>query len=391
MRVLLTEVSRFTQPAGICRVAANQALALSENQVVDEVHLVVAPWQVPYYRMLLGERDSSRLHLHTAEKLKNTSISRNLWIMSELPRLARNVGADLVHLGYPVPVSRLAFKCPVVVTVHDLFPYEAPSSFGFPNYLMNRIILRYCLANVDGIACVSEFTRGRLRELFPARSARVPVNVVPNFVRFSSEPPREPTFAAKLNGRPFLLTVAQHRSNKNLDLLLGSYRQLRHRREIDHALIIIGGVGPETPTLNHLVSSWGLESCVTFVHSVTDGELQWSYRHCAALINCSSVEGFCLPVMEALVNSARVVCSDIPVLREVGEENFIHFSLDHDPVNNLAMAITGALQSPAPHATCIPRFSEARAAAEYARLYAEVLRRLPNTCAEPSGQCPPEA
>ncbi len=378
MRVLLTEVSRFTQPAGICRVAANHALTLVAHQLVDEVHLVVAPWQVAYYRMLLGDTDTPRLHLHVADRLKNTSISRNLWSATELPRLAHRIGADLVHLAYPVPVCRPTFTCPIIVTLHDLFPYDAPRAFGFPNYLMNRIILRYCLANVDGIVCVSEFTRTRLQELFPARSAGVPVSVVSNFVRFSDELPRRPAFAEKLDGGPFLLMVAQHRSNKNLDLLLRSYRQLRDRGDIRHTLIIIGAEGPETPTLNHLVRSWGLEASVTFVHWVTEGELQWSYRHCAALINCSSVEGFCLPVTEALASSARVVCSDIPVLREIGGGRCIYFSLSDDPVENLAAAITGVLRLPAPQGASAPRFSQAGAAAEYSRLYAKVLRTQPN-------------
>ncbi len=377
MRVLLTEVSRFTQPAGICRVAANHALALVEHDLVDEVHLVIAPWQVAYYRMLLNDADLARLHLHVAENVRNTSFSRNSWSTTQLPRLARSLGADLVHLAYPVPVSRSAFDCPLVVTLHDLFPYDAPRSFGFPNYLVNRIILRYCLHNVDGIVCVSEFTRRRLQDLFPARSAKVPVSVVPNFVRFNDELPKRPAFAERLDARPFLLMVAQHRSNKNLDLLLRSYGQLRDRDKIEHALILIGAEGPETPTLNHLVRSMGLEACVTFVNRVTDGELQWSYRHCAALINCSSVEGFCLPVAEALANSARVVCSDIPVLRETGGERCIYFSLNRNPVTNLAAAITSALQSSARPEIGGPRFSEAGAAAEYSRLYAEVLCMLP--------------
>ncbi len=378
MRVLLTEVSRFTQPAGICRVAANHALTLLEHEVVDEVHLVIAPWQVAYYRMLLGNAPESRLQLHVADKVSNTSISRNLWSVTQLPQLASSIGAHLVHLAYPVPVNRAAFNCPLVVTLHDLFPYDAPRSFGFPNYLMNRIVLRYCLANVDGIACVSEFTRRRLQALFPTHSTRVPVSVVSNFVRFNDELPQRPAFAEKLHGIPFLLAVAQHRSNKNLDLLLRSYRQLRDRGYFEHPLIIIGAQGPETPTLNHLVRSLGLEACVTFVHWVTDGELQWAYRHCAALINCSSVEGFCLPVAEALANSARVVCSDIPVLRETGGRRCVYFSLDGDTAKNLTAGIINVLQAPAQQDADGPKFSQAGAAAEYSRLYDEILCVLPD-------------
>src|SRR5262249_40144708 len=51
---------------------------------------------------------------------------------------------------------------------------------------------------------------------------------------------------------------------------------------------------------------------------VRDGELEYCYRHAAALITASYAEGFNLPIVEALRAGCPVLASDIPVHREVG-------------------------------------------------------------------------
>ena len=57
-----------------------------------------------------------------------------------------------------------SLRCPTVVTLHDLYPYEIPQNFRFPHVLVNRFILKQCLSNVDAIACVSDTTIECLRQ-----------------------------------------------------------------------------------------------------------------------------------------------------------------------------------------------------------------------------------
>jgi hypothetical protein len=60
---------------------------------------------------------------------------------------------------------RLPFACPTMVTLHDLYPYEMPMNFGFPKFIFNRMVLQQCLRNTDAIACVSETTLFRLKQV----------------------------------------------------------------------------------------------------------------------------------------------------------------------------------------------------------------------------------
>src|SRR6185437_6466448 len=101
------------------------------------------------------------------------------WHLRELPLLAHAVRAEIVHLSYPVPFRRAAMPCPVIVTLHDLYPFDIPDNFGFPQVIMNRWILRRALAQADAISCVSATTLERLQALELPAAVRT---VIPNCV-----------------------------------------------------------------------------------------------------------------------------------------------------------------------------------------------------------------
>ena len=143
-------------------------------------------------------------------------MSRNRWYFNRLPKLAAQYEMDVVHLAYPAPLRRSAFDCPTVVTLHDMYPYDIPSNFGFPKMLFNRAILRQCLAAVDAVACVSNSTLRRLDIHAPGIALTKAVTIY-NSVDAGS-PMSQTSPLPDWGGEPFLLCVAQHRRNKNIVL-----------------------------------------------------------------------------------------------------------------------------------------------------------------------------
>ena len=142
----------------------------------------------------------------------------------------------------------------------------------------------------------------------------------------------------------FLLCVAQHRKNKNLDLIIDAYCKALERGVIHQSmrLVIVGSDGPETPRLRPMMErNKGVQS----LSAIPEEELVDLYRSCDALICASSIEGFCLPVAEALSFSRRVVCSDIPILREVAGERGTYFALEPRSPEALVDAISECLKS----------------------------------------------
>ena len=172
MRVLIAAASFSPELSGVQRHAFNLARCLLTHVANSEVHLVVAPWQKDLVRSA-GLEAGVRLHVHEADMTPD-AFSRNYWYYRRLPSLAAKVEADVVHLAYPVPIDADAFSCPTVVTLHDLYPYEIPSNFGFPKFLFNRFILQQCLRSVDSIVCVSDITYLLLGEYVPLNVRHLP-------------------------------------------------------------------------------------------------------------------------------------------------------------------------------------------------------------------------
>ena len=367
MKVLLTAAAFSSAMSGVQRHAFNLVRCLLLNPEISEVHLAVAPWQTGLLEAA-GLACVDRLSVHVAE-MKRGSVDRNLWHYYRLPRLAAKIQADLVHLSYPVPIQARALGCPSVVTLHDLYPYEIPQNFGFPQVLLNRLFLQQCLRSVEAVACVSDTTMARLTEYMPAAIWRKAVTIN-NCIEAA---PRCIVDAAiqGWEGEKFLLCIAQHRRNKNIALTIRAFdRVLRHAQLPPSArLVVVGIAGPETRNLRQLVGDLNLGYRVLFLEGLSEAELQWCYARCEALVVPSQTEGFGLPVAEALLAGCPVVCSDIDAFREVGEGRCHFISLDGDAAGALANMLARVLQLPKPEPIPLPHLSSEILAPQYAALY----------------------
>jgi len=372
MNVLVAAPAFSDRISGIQRHALNLVRCLLQHKEVSAVQLVVAPWQ---NQMLQADWfvPDRRLTTHVVE-MKASSLSRNTWYYHGLPCLTARLRPDVVHLTYPVPINRRALGCAVVATLHDLYPYEIPENFGFPKVLVNRLILQQCLRSVDAIACVSDATLLQMKRYAPPRNVWQKATRIYNCV----EPERLCSVRSPIAGwhhEPFLLSVAQHRRNKNLPLLIRAFHRLHKAARVDSKmkLIIVGIAGPETPTLKRLISNLDLQHSVLLLSGITEPELQWCYGRCAALVVPSQTEGFGLPVVEALLAGCPVVCSDIPPFREVGGDRCIYVPLGAGEEQLLADAIVKSLCKPERVPLAFPQYSSKVLAEEYVGLYRSLI------------------
>jgi glycosyltransferase involved in cell wall biosynthesis len=367
VKIVIAAASFASNISGLQRHAFNVTRCLLPQPEIEELHLVVAPWQRALVRRA-GLGPDPRLTVHVAE-MGPSSLSRNLWYYHRLPELAVELQADLVHLTYPMPVNRRAFRCPTVVTLHDLYPYEIPMNFGFPKFLFNRAVLQQCLRSADAIACVSQITATRLKQYAPTsvcqKALRIYNCVEPESVAAAHSP------ICSLQDEPFLLCIAQHRRNKNITMLIRTFDRLLHSGQIDSKmqLAVVGIGGPETENIHQLISSSGLTHKVHLLEGLSEPELQWCYRHCEMLVAPSITEGFGLPVAEGLLAGCRIVCSDIPAHREVGDGHCRFVPLREDAEDKLAAAIVSALHDPKPQPMLLPKLSAPVLAKEYVELY----------------------
>ena len=371
MRILIAAVSAASELSGVQRHAFNLARCLLTLPKIASVDLVIAPWQA-HMTAAHAPAEPGRLQVHV-EELRNTVFARNIWFYNRLPALARSLNVDLVHASYPVPLQREAFHCPIIVTLHDFYPYDAPRNFGRIKAWLNRRVLQQCIRNADWVACVSDATMTALK-LHAASRISIKASRVYNSVELTGVRSHQPENLLPANA-PFLLCVAQHRHNKNIALALRSFHLLLRRRAVDPTMrfLLVGIPGPETPRIRQVIEELGLRALVILAEGLPDEALLWCYKYCAALIMPSLTEGFGLPAVEAQMAGCPVICSDIPALREVGGDRCHFVPLAGDPVAAFADALMASLHRPRPESVLLHQFSTAQIAREYSALYHEVL------------------
>ena len=343
MHILIPVLHRPTKPTGVCRHAVNLAECLAETHQVEQVTLLIGEWQQDYF-VSVFKLTSQKIKL-VSVAIKNSTVARNRWYLFGLPQLANSFKPDIIHLSFPFPFIRSWFDAPVVSTIHDLYAYECPENFGYPQVWFNQLFLRQCLRDSDGLICVSKCTLRALEGYFPKIQNTKRTTVIYNVVDFTDVVSKFPSQLKDKSSYSFLITVAQHRKNKNLNLLIEAYGNLLHSGQLrpDAQLFLVGSSGPETERLVHLVQALKLKDRVSFLSGLEDGELRWLYEQATLFIIPSSTEGFCLPLVEALILSCPAVCSDIPIFREVGSSQCRYFNLDEYANRNLEKAISAEL------------------------------------------------
>ncbi|HEX7976112.1 MAG TPA: glycosyltransferase family 1 protein [Anaerolineales bacterium] len=204
MKIALDAQSTLGKKTGIGRYAAELLAALPR----------VAP-ENEYLPMTWGQDMLMRTH------------RRLRWQQLELPRRARAVHADLLHVpGFDAPRWR---PCPVVLTVHDLigrlFPGNLPPAARFYWAWWLPRSVRWA----DRIIASSENTRRdleRLLDIPPDKVSVVPLGVDPAF-----RPVEDPAVLELVRGKyglppEFLLYVGTLEPRKGLDTLLDGYAKI---------------------------------------------------------------------------------------------------------------------------------------------------------------------
>lgn len=236
-----------------------------------------------------------------------TSLGRVAWLHagSAVSREARR--ADLWFS--PSFVVPLWWRGPSVVTVHDLtFVLEPERYRGRLNTAHALHATRRSARRARRVLCGSRQTKGLLvrhLDLDPEQVTVTPYGVAD---RFLEEPVCDP---GRREG--FFLFVGVLEARKGLDVLLTALRALD--RPMDLVLAGRPGWGTEL-----VLAELRREPGVRFEDSPSDERLAALYRRALALVYPSRMEGFGLPVAEAMASGCPVVASDLPCIREFAGE-----------------------------------------------------------------------
>ncbi len=221
---------------------------------------------------------------------------------------------------YAQRVARLGLR--PIYFIHDLIPISHPEYCRTGEVNRHERRVRTMLETGNGIIANSEDTLRALNRFAALHRLPVPPTVVAPIGTTVLPPP-----ASKLSnsGRPYFLILGTIEPRKNHLLLLHVWRTMveaalraGHTVAEIPRLVVIGQRGWDCEQVLDL-----LERCPALYGNVielphcNDAMLASWLRHARALLFPSFVEGYGMPLAEALAHGVPVIASDLPVFREV--------------------------------------------------------------------------
>lgn len=269
----------------------------------------------------------------TAESLPRR-ITTDLW---NVPREAHDRN---VHMpSFPPHAWRFQSSRTLLYTLYDLTWWLYPETATSAGQHYYRRLAERHIRTMRPLCVISENVKAEVVEHFQYPSDRIAV-VPPGLSDiFGVAGP-----GIDDNGRrPFFLCVATLEPRKNLPRLIQAWKA--SGCAASHDMVLVGrardrGQIEAVPGLRHR-------------EGLTDTELGDLYRTACALVLPSLYEGFGLPIIEAMSQGLPVICSDLPVFREVAGVHATYF----DPLNldDIANALMAGREKPSEFARDLAR------------------------------------
>lgn len=244
-----------------------------------------------------------------------------LWHQFTLPRLARELGLEVLHVP---SYRRLLWRrpCPLVATIHDLAPFRLPGKYDLARMFYGRVIVRQLAHRQDHIVTVSRETAHDVQKYFRVPSTRL--TVVPNGLNHTRFTPEGRTEAgarvAQQHGvhSPFFLYVARlEHPAKNHARLIAAFNRFKTQAPSPWQLVLAGSDWHGAEVIHDLVRRSPFAADIRTLGFVSDADLPTLYRAATVSVYPSLFEGFGLPPLEAMACGCPVLASNIGAVAEV--------------------------------------------------------------------------
>lgn len=304
-----------------------------------------------------------------------------------IPKILLSIKPDLVHFPhFNIPVT---YTGKFVVTIHDLIKSDFASTSSstrvplvyWTKHFVYEQVVRLAVQRARQVIVPTNTIKEKVIKQLGTAESKINVTYEAADEKFFTWGEEKRVESGELEvlrkyqvKKPFIIYVGNAYPYKNIDRLLEALKILPSNLSL---------VNPSARSvfyekLADKARQEGLSDRVVLPGFVPDEDLAVLYRAAEAYVFPTLSEGFGIPALEAMASKLPVVCSDIPVLREVCGDNALYF----DPLNvrDIAQKITQVLADKKLRETLISeglerskQFSWRKMAAQTLQIYEEAM------------------
>lgn len=230
----------------------------------------------------------------------------------------------------------LRSSVPQVAVIHDLAFEHYPEDVGFLMRMYYRFFFPRFARKATHIATVSMFSKTDIQTRYGIDAEKI--GVVYNGASSLFHPVPVEIIQATRNeysaGAPYFVYAGALQPRKNIVRLLQAFDRFKENDTQDFKLVIVGRMAWQTEAIEQCYTAMKYKSSVLFTGRISDEALARVYASAVALTYVPYLEGFGIPILEAMQCGTPVITSNITAMPEVAGNAGILI----DPMNSDAIA-----------------------------------------------------
>lgn len=255
-----------------------------------------------------------------------------------LPALIAEIKPDFCH--FPHFNTPIFYRGKYVVTIHDLIKHFSKGSktttktpfLYWPKFIAYKTVFRRGVRNATKIIVPSFSVKNELEGVYPKTKGKIEVVYEGVDEKFKKKTRQESNLLAKYQiKRPFVIYTGSVYPHKNIESLLQAIKLINGTNNSQKAnqkimLVISCARSVFWERLSGQIEKQKLGGLVKMAGFIKDEELAFLYGQASCFVFPTLSEGFGLPGLEAMAAGLPVVCSNIPVLKEVYNGAALYFN-----------------------------------------------------------------
>lgn len=310
---------------------------LSEKFAGNQYHLYTPkPHRMPYLQEIPTLK---HLFLHFPPQ-GIWSRLRSLWRVWGITKDIQKDGIQIFHglsnelpLNIGTPEQRKMKAggkgCKYIVTVHDLIFIHTPQYYHWIDRQIYNFKFRRACRCADRVIAVSEYTKQEIMHYYHTPESKIDVvyqGCDPVFSQEIEEGKLQEVKARYQLPDKFVLYVGSIEERKNLMLVAKAMAELNRRAAIH--VVAVGRRTAYVDQIQDFLKAQGIDHLFHFYHQVPYADLPSFYKWASTFAYPSRIEGFGIPLLEAISSGVPAIGCTGSCLEEAGGPNSIYVNPD---------------------------------------------------------------
>ena len=310
---------------------------LSEKFAGNQYHLYTPkPHRMPYLQEIPTLK---HLFLHFPPQGIWSRI-RSLWRVWGITKDIQKDGIQIFHglsnelpLNIGTPEQRKMKAggkgCKYIVTIHDLIFIHTPQYYHWIDRQIYNFKFRRACRCADRVIAVSEYTKQEIMHYYHTPESKIDVvyqGCDPVFSQEIEEGKLQEVKARYQLPDKFVLYVGSIEERKNLMLVAKAMAELNRRAAIH--VVAVGRHTAYVDQIQDFLKAQGIDHLFHFYYQVPYADLPSFYKWASTFAYPSRIEGFGIPLLEAISSGVPAIGCTGSCLEEAGGPNSIYVNPD---------------------------------------------------------------